>query len=441
MLKHKVYKTITEKGLLNKGDKVLVALSGGADSVSLLIVLKSLELYDISAVHVNHKIRGSEADRDEAFCKELCEKLNVELFVKRADVISLAKEKKLSLETCARDVRYGFFEELCQKYGFDKIATAHTAEDNAETLIMNIGRGAGLHGICGVPLKRGNIIRPLLYVTKEQILEYLKENNQPYVTDSTNFKEDCTRNKVRLSLMPKINEIYPEFTKTAGRMTENLREDNEFLNRLAQESFTLNAEKIDLLPLPIKKRVLTKACKEVFNTTPEKVHIDELCRLCREKTGISALPNGIFVTVTEGNLALYTGENQKAEEKKLNLNEDIFFGNYTVRGEIAVFDDDSCRKINNSVSFAAFNCDIINKDLKIGTRKSGDKIFIAKRNVTKSVKKLLNECDIPPQKRDSLPVIYADDEVIWVYGCAKSGKFLPKTGEKALIIKIIEKDF
>ncbi len=441
MLRHKVFKTINEKCLLNKGDKVLAALSGGADSVSLLIVLKSLELYDISAAHVNHGIRGKEADRDEAFCRELCEKLGIPLYVKRADVPTLAQEKKLSLETCARDVRYGFFEELCNEYGFDKLATAHTAEDNAETVIMNMGRGAGLQGICGIPVKRGRIIRPLLFVTKEEILEYLKENNQPFVTDSTNFKADCVRNTVRLSLMPKITEIYPDFAVSAGKMTQSLIEDSEFLNSLAQKSFTLNVEKINTLPAPIKKRVLVKACKEIFKTNPERVHIEELCRLCQEKKGISALPNGVFVSVVDGELALYRGEREMAEEITLTLNGDIIFGNFTVRGEIAAFDEDLCRKINNSVSFAAFDCDIITKDIKIGTKKSGDKIFIAKRNLTKSVKKLLNECSVSPEKRDSIPVIRAGNEVLWVYGYAKSGKFPPKANNNALILKITERDF
>ena len=175
------------------------------NSTALLSVFVSLkEKYNLSiyAAHINHNIRGDEAKRDENFCKILCEKFNAELFIKSVDVPTLAKTaEKFSEELCGRNVRYAFFEELSQKF-CAKIATAHTASDNAETLIFNIARGASLAGLSAIPPKRGNIIRPLIELSRGDIESYCEENNLEYVTDSTNLADDYTRNYIRHNIIP-----------------------------------------------------------------------------------------------------------------------------------------------------------------------------------------------------------------------------------------------
>ena len=189
--------SIDTYSMLKGGERVTAALSGGADSVCLLLVLKELEeKYNIKvyAVHVNHCIRGEESDRDEHFCRDLCRKLGVELTVRRIDVPAYAADNKRSLEEAARDIRYSVFAEVASG---GKLATAHTASDSAETVILNLARGTGLKGICGIPPVRDNIIRPLIDVTRNDVENYLLKRGQNFITDSTNLSVDYTRNRIR----------------------------------------------------------------------------------------------------------------------------------------------------------------------------------------------------------------------------------------------------
>ena len=199
-----VLHTIENHGMLQKNDRVIVALSGGADSVTLLDILNSVkEKYNLTIflAHINHGLRGDEADRDENFCRELSQKYNAEIFVKKANVKELAKQQKISEELCGRNVRYSFFEELADKLNA-KIATAHTASDNAETLLFNIARGSSVAGVASIPPIRGRIIRPLIEVTRTRIEQYCSEHNLNYVTDSTNLTDDYTRNNIRHNVIP-----------------------------------------------------------------------------------------------------------------------------------------------------------------------------------------------------------------------------------------------
>ena len=203
---------IKKYDLLSGGDSVIIALSGGADSVTLLSVLNSIkEKYNLKlyAAHLNHGIRGEEADNDEKFCKVLCENYNVQLFVKHIDVPKLCTEQKISAELCGRNERYKFFDELSAKLNA-KVATAHTASDNAETLLFNLCRGSSLAGAAAIPPKRGNIIRPLITLTRNEIESYCAENSLSYVTDSTNMSDSYTRNKIRHKVIPALKEVNPQ---------------------------------------------------------------------------------------------------------------------------------------------------------------------------------------------------------------------------------------
>ncbi|MCL2077604.1 MAG: tRNA lysidine(34) synthetase TilS [Oscillospiraceae bacterium] len=227
-----VQSTITKYNMIRRGDKVIIGLSGGADSVCLLYVM--LELKEelgitLEACHINHLLRGEQSDDDEKFVIELCKKLQIPLKVHRADVKSLQK-KHQSLEECARETRYSFFFDIGTNV---LIATAHNADDNTETVLLNLIRGTALKGLCGIPPIRENIIRPLIETQRAEISAYIKEKNIDFVVDESNFSDKFTRNYLRNNVMPLLQKINPSLKAGITRMGETLRRDDEYLHDIA----------------------------------------------------------------------------------------------------------------------------------------------------------------------------------------------------------------
>ena len=223
MFKHKVQKFIEEKALFTLQDKVLVALSGGADSVALLRVLLSLG-YTCECMHCNFHLRGEESDRDEAFVKALCEEFTVLLHVTHFDTETYAKEHHQSIEMAARELRYAWFHQLKEERKASVIAVAHHRDDSVETFLLNLMRGTGIDGLKGIPVRNGYVVRPLIQESREDILDYLKAIHQDYVTDSTNLQDQYVRNKIRLNILPMMKEINPSVMEsiqdTAFRLSE-----------------------------------------------------------------------------------------------------------------------------------------------------------------------------------------------------------------------------
>jgi tRNA(Ile)-lysidine synthase len=218
--------------LIKPGAKVIVALSGGADSVCLLHLLSGLRDklgLSLEACHVNHMLRGEASDRDEDFVRELCSRLGIPLHVRRVDVNSL-RQKHQSLEECAREARYSCFDEIGTNA---LVATAHTADDNTETVLFNLIRGTGLRGLCGIPPVRANFIRPLIETAKSDILAYLEERNVEYITDESNYSDEFTRNNLRLNVIPLLEKINPSLTGAVTKMCAALRYDEEYLHGIA----------------------------------------------------------------------------------------------------------------------------------------------------------------------------------------------------------------
>ncbi len=220
---HKVAKFIEQKGLIASGQKVLIALSGGADSVALLITLHKLG-YRCEAIHCNFHLRGEESNRDEDFVRTLCKKYQVPLFVINFDTVSYAHSKGISIEMAARELRYNAFEQHRAKIGADVIAVAHHRDDSAETLLLNLLRGTGIKGLHGIQPRNKNIVRPLLCVNRGEILEYLQWRGESYVTDSTNLETDFTRNKIRLEILPLMQQINPSAAESIAQTAERVSE-------------------------------------------------------------------------------------------------------------------------------------------------------------------------------------------------------------------------
>ena len=225
----KVERYIEKYKLLNTNDLYIVALSGGADSVALLLLLKNAG-FNVHAAHCNFHLRGEESDRDEAFCVELCKGLGVELHRAHFDTREYAELHKVSIEMAARELRYKWFEQLREDIGAAGICVAHHRDDSVETVLLNLVRGTGLRGLAGIQPRNGNILRPLLCVSRAEIEAFLAEKGQKYVTDSTNLKADVQRNIVRLEVLPLLRKLNPAVAENIQRTAENLVEAQQVLN-------------------------------------------------------------------------------------------------------------------------------------------------------------------------------------------------------------------
>lgn len=223
MNKKKIAQYIHQEKLFTREDKILVTLSGGADSVALLRLLLDMG-YTCEAAHCNFHLRGDESVRDEMFVRELCLQLEVPLYVQHFQTTEEAEKRHISIEMAARELRYAWFEQLRLQQGADVIAVAHHKDDSVETLLLNLIRGTGINGLLGIRPKNGNIVRPLLCLDRKEITEYLQEIGQSYVTDSTNLQDEYTRNKIRLSLLPLMQEINPSIKESLLRTSEHLND-------------------------------------------------------------------------------------------------------------------------------------------------------------------------------------------------------------------------
>lgn len=307
-VRDKILAAIRQYDMLTGCERVTVALSGGADSVTLLHSLKTLQGElgtELSACHVNHNLRGEESDGDEAYVRRLCSELEVPLRVFSVDVAG-STAKHQSTEERARELRYQAFEEMSRELG-SKVATAHNACDNAETVLLNMLRGTGLKGLCGIPPVRDYLIRPLIFCTRDEIEGYCRENGLEYVTDSTNASTAYTRNKIRLELMPKLLEINPSLYEGIGRMTYALSRDSRFLEDMAKDALAdaklgdgvYSSERLSGLPDPILHRAVSLMLKEK-DTEPTSLRINGFSEIIRSGMGKINIEKNKFATVKKG---------------------------------------------------------------------------------------------------------------------------------------------
>lgn len=308
MLKENVLKTIKKYNLIEKGDSIVVGVSGGPDSICLLQILNELKeelKIKIYVAHVNHMLR-KEADEETEYVKKICENLGVEFFYKKVNIEEISKNEKLGTEEAGRNERYKFFDEILEKTNSNKIATAHNSNDKVETVLLNVLRGSGISGLKGIEPIRGNkYIRPLIETLREDIEKYCTENNLKPKIDKTNLENIYKRNKIRNELIPYIkNEFNPNIIKTINRLSEVATEENEYMEKMAkikysecyitsnfekisQNQIVLDLKKFNSLELVIKRRVILYTISKVIGNTVgiEKVNIDEIIKLCENNIG------------------------------------------------------------------------------------------------------------------------------------------------------------
>lgn len=434
---------INKHGMLQKGAKVLCAVSGGADSMCLLHFLSSnAERFDITvaAAHFNHRLRGAEADRDQAFVEAWCNDHGIVCETGSADVAAYAQQNGMSTEEAARRLRYEFLENCADKLGCTAIATAHNSDDNAETVLLNLTRGAGAKGLCGIPPVRGRLIRPLLATSRAQIEAYLAENGVAHVSDSTNDTDDYTRNVIRHRVMPVLRGINPEFSASAMRTAELLREDEEFLDKLAAgflsdhfENGSLSIPELAALPKPVAARVLRKICGRSLTAGHTKALFD----IMQSKALAHADIHGMRVTADQGRL--YFGQKpNNLPDTQLHIGEKTVIGDGKFTVECAVLPENS--KVFNSLNTFFFNFDAVCGTIFFTSRKDGDKIRLNGRKCTKSLKDLFSEAKMTQLQRSETPVLRDEKGIIAVYGFGVAERCSVKTGDAVLRVTINKTD-
>jgi len=447
--KRRVEEWTHRQGLITAGDAVLAALSGGADSVCLIRVL--LELRDklgiqVLAAHYNHCLRGAESDRDESFVRDFCEQFQVPLTVGRGDVAQAASDTGQGIEETARQLRYAFLQETADHLKAHKIATGHNADDNAETVLLHLIRGAGIRGLSGILPRRGRIIRPLLSVQRREIETYLADLGQSYVEDETNRDVYHRRNAIRHEVLPLLRDKNPNLAETLLRQSEILRQDSRFLDELAAEAFARlrqGQEKEIFLPIQelldldpaLSGRIIALAIQAAGGEA-EQSHIRQVLELSRGTCPSAQLSagGGVIVRRVYGRLMITGAQDQKAPfaPQILPPSGRVFLpeaGIWIVCGE-------NSEKIHETIHTFLFKSDAICGKITVRPRQTGDSIRIFGRNGTKTVKKLMISYKIPAHERDQWPILADEAGVIAVPGMGIHQRVAPGPGDNTLQITV-----
>lgn len=417
----------------NINDTVAVALSGGKDSMALLHYLlskKDLLKINVIALNVEHGIRGQESINDSQFVKDYCKEKNVPILTYTVNSLEKAKSEKLSVEQSARALRYQCFYDAISSGKCDKVATAHHSLDNLESTLFNLFRGTGLKGASGIEENFSNsIVRPFLTVEKEEIENYIKENNIPYVTDKTNFDQDYTRNYIRLNILPHVKKIFPEATKSVLRLNEIVLVESEYLDEQAKRSMLFNCDSVSI-QIPIHKalfgRAVIIALKHLgVKKDWEKVHVDSAYALISNKNGSKAtLLNGITAIREYDKITFYI------EQPDCALNIPFALGEYTI----------SDRKINiKQVPFpkdlkSGFYCDYdkIPNGAVIRFRQPAD-TFTKFGGGTKNLNDYFTDIKIPQRMRNFIPLLAFNNTILAIFGVAISDQVKVEKSTKNII--------
>ena len=432
--------TIRRYGMFSRGETVAAGVSGGADSMCMLSLLRECEEelgVSLTAVYVNHGIRGAEADADEAFVRDWCGAAGIPFTARRVDVPALVKQTGDSAELCARRARYEIFSSL----GADKIATAHTGSDRTETMLMNLARGAGLHGLCAIPPVRGNIVRPLIDFTRRETEAYCRGHNIAFVTDSTNLTDEYTRNRFRHTVIPAMEAINPAFENNALRCLELLAKDDAYLRKTALRRFDALYDPVSgSMPVAgllgeaesVRSRVLMLFFERVSNGDYEYRHIERLTENGFAPCSVT-LPCGGVIVSDGGRIYVKRAEAPQKSLPAVSVpktgTQPVSFGRFRIVFSVA---DARYADVKNAV---CVDSDKTDKVLTVRARQPGDRITLPRRRCTKTLKKYFNEIGIPAKERDAVPVICDSRGVIAAGRTADASRMPDQETKNILIIK------
>lgn len=462
----KVLSYIKDNNLIKSGDKILVALSGGPDSVCLLNILSELKKelnIDIAAAHLNHLLRGGDAFKDEEYAMNICNEMGIKCFVKRVDINTYAKDHKLSSEMAGRNVRYDFFDEIIKEEGFNKVATAHNANDQAETILFRLMRGTGLEGLGGIKASRDNkIIRPILCLSRKEVEKYIELKKLSPRIDKTNFEKIYNRNKIRLDLLPYMKENFnQDIIQALNRMSLLLQKDNEFLENVSLSVYNKYCIQYDDYFIvkkeafkeeePIVNRVLrnalTKCSKSNYDF--EMKHIYIILHLAKSNSGkLVDLPNGIYVENIYGDIYIKNKIekhciNNKSEEiilSKDNMDKNtIDYNNFSIKFYVMKNCEINDVSLNQNNLIRYFDLDKINNNISIRSRNNGDKLIPLGMSGSKKLKDIFIDMKIPKEERDIIPILCFDEKIAWIIGIRTSEEYKLTSKSKNILKVVVER--
>ncbi|NLJ57724.1 MAG: tRNA lysidine(34) synthetase TilS [Tissierellia bacterium] len=425
---------ILQKDLISSGDNILLGLSGGPDSVFLfhnLIKLKESLNFNLYASHINHMYRGEDAISDENFVRNLCKEYGIKIFVKRKNATEYAKELKVTEEEAGRILRYTFFNENLKTVGGGKIALAHHLNDQAETVLQRIIRGTGIDGLSAMSFKKDNLIRPILNVSKEEVMDYLHENKIEYCIDITNEQDVYGRNKIRLNLIPYLETLNPNIQNSLYRMSQTMERDKKIIEKYVDQKYfellknknsnrvVLDLNKLKIMDIGEKGRIIRRGIEELKGNTVniEMKHIDYAVDLIRTgKTGKRInLTEGFTIEISYDNLII-----NKRVEKVPNFKYNIVLDNLIHIKEVnknifckIVDPSDITMKDKNTISI---DYDLIEGNLIVRNRRPGDLMVPSGMKGSKKIKDIFIDMKVPAGERDSKLIIADSNNILWLEG-------------------------
>lgn len=438
---NKIKQYISTNGLLESGSTVVVGLSGGADSTALLKVLLALG-YRCITVHCNFHLRGAESDRDQKFVEELCQNLGVELIVCSYDTASYARESGISIEMAARELRYADFERIMIERGASAICIAHHRDDSVETVLLNLIRGTGLRGLTGIKPKNGNIIRPLLCVSRQEIEEYLKEIDQPYITDSTNLETDYTRNKIRLELLPLMRSINPSADSSIEGTALHLQQAYTFYSQAIEQARTqvLTADDGNLTIDIAKLKVVPSAQALLFELLSPLGFND--AQITDIAASLDSQPGTEFASAThrivkDRDVFIVSPIKTKAFSNVAFFAKDGVSIELSDGTRLSVSTASADTPISKDPAVASFDADLIDSPLLVREWKEGDWFIPFGMKGRKLVSDYLTDCKISAAERKKQLVITHNNDIIWVVGLRSDNRYrIDKNTTQQLILTI-----
>ncbi|GAB6085589.1 tRNA lysidine(34) synthetase TilS [Alkaliphilus crotonatoxidans] len=434
----KIKETIDLNHLLKRGDKVVVAVSGGPDSVCLLHGLYSLQkVYDIQlyAAHLNHNFRGIEAHKDAQYVTQLCEGLNIMCFVKSVDVPGYAKEKGLSMEEAGRIQRYRFFDEIAQRVGAEKVAVAHNLNDQAETVLMRLIRGAGLQGLSAIQHRRDQIIRPLLDVSRQEIEAYCQEYKLHPRIDQSNLEPIYHRNKIRLHLIPHLESEYnPKIIEALGRTAALLRQDHDFIDQQARDMYNIlktnENQKTISFAIHGLINLHTALLTRIFRLTVEELagkgegiefkHIDLLQNFLKLDGSGKQIQLPLGITVKKSyHRVIFTTNVTEAEQRfhyTVEAPGETYIQELNGTFRFKILEKKELKGYPKEPYLKAFDYDKVSKGLHIRNRREGDRFVPLGAKGSKKLKDFMIDHKVEREKREQVPILCDGENIMWVVG-------------------------